>query len=53
MFMSLVWFISVCGITAPLSEQSPELRGGRVLSTEILLPRIARQGPVCPISTRG
>ena len=31
----------------------PLLRGGRVLLTEILLPRIARQGAVCLISTRG
>ena len=29
------------------------LRGGRVLLTEILLPRIARQGAVCLISIRG
>ena len=28
------------------------LRGG-VLLTEILLPRTARQGAVCPVSTRG
>ena len=28
-------------------------RGGRVLSTEIQVARIARQGTVCLISTRG
>ena len=28
-------------------------RGGRVLLTEMLLPRIARQGAVCLVSTRG
>ena len=30
-----------------------KLRGGRVLLTEILLPRIARQETVCPISIGG
>ena len=29
------------------------IRGERVLLTEMLLPRIARQGAVCLISTRG
>ena len=29
------------------------LRGGRVLLTEILLPRIARQGTACLVSIRG
>ena len=29
------------------------LKVGRVLLTEILLPRIARQGAVCPVSIRG
>ena len=28
-------------------------RGGRVLLTEILLPRIAQRGAVCLVSTRG
>ena len=30
-----------------------DLRGGRVLLTEILSPRIARQGAVCLIPIRG
>ena len=32
---------------------SANLKGGRVLLTEVLLPRIARQGAVCLVSIRG
>ena len=36
----------------PVSEEVRLKRGGGVLLTEILSPRIARQGHVCLISTR-
>ena len=32
---------------------APMIRGGRVLLTEILLPRIAQQGTICLISLGG
>ena len=34
-------------------HQPRDKRGGRVPLTELLLPRIARQGAVCLISIRG
>ena len=37
----------------PLKIRGATLRGGRVLLTEIMSPRIARQGSACLISTRG
>ena len=36
-----------------LADKMESQEGGRVLLTEILLPRIARQGTVCMISIRG
>ena len=39
--------------TTARTDAKPNLRGGRVLSTEIPLPRIARQGAVCLVSVRG
>ena len=30
-------------------QPGPGLRGGRVLLTEMLLPRVAQQGAVCPV----
>ena len=44
-------------VTRPASQVRPTPlcanRGGRILLTELLLPRIARQGTVCLISMRG
>ena len=37
------------GAAAPAGVEAELIRGGRVMLTEILLPRTARQGTVCLI----
>ena len=50
---NIVITIIICITTSIRVTDSTWAEGGRMLMTEILLPRIARQGAVCLISRRG
>ena len=52
MIISISISISIISIVSIITNIIMK-RGERVLLTEIQLPRIARQGAVCQISTRG